>query len=125
MQKLDKISSVIYNNSYYHDRLSLHGMLTNKFNTNAKYGGNYDNYHKLNQAKQSEEEYEAIYFHRRKCDRLKDYKNLLYCISDYGARFYKTEKMTYYIKSIIHYEMLKLSYYDAAKRRARGEQYES
>ena len=128
MQKLDKISSAIYNNSYYHDRLSLHGMLTNKFNTNAKYGGNYDNYHKLNRAKQSEEEWEAIFCNRHKYDRLKDYKNLLYCISDHTARFYKTEKMTYYIKSIMHYEMLKLSYYsERTKRRdwREQEQYEN
>ena len=124
MQKLEKLSSAIYNNSYYHDRLSLHGILTNKFNTNAKYGGNYNNYHKLNQAKCAEEEYEAIYFHRRKCDRLKDYKNLLYCLSDYGIRFYKTEKMTHYTRSIIHCKKLKISYY-GAKRRDKGEYYEN
>ena len=125
MQKLYRISAAIFNNSYYHDKLSLHGLLTNKFNTNAEYGGNYDNYHKLNQAKQSEEEFEAVFYNRHKYDRLKDYKNLMYCISDHVVLFYKSEKMSYYIKSIIHYEMLKLSYYDTAKRRARREQYET
>ena len=105
MQKLNNISSAIFNNSYYHDKLSLHG-LSNKFGVNAKYGGNYDNYRTMMQAKFAEEEYESIYFNRHKYDRLKDYKNLLYCISDYGERFYKIEKMTYYTKSIVYCEIL-------------------
>ena len=125
MQKLNNISSAIFNNSYYHNKLSLHS-LSNKFCVNAKYGGNYDNYRVMMKAKQAEEEYEAIYHDRHKYDRLKDYKNLLYCISDYGERFYKIEKMTYYTKSIVYCEILKLSYYAArAKRKARREQYES
>ena len=103
MQKLGNISAAIFNNSYYHNKMSLNRII-DKFSINAENGCNYDNYHKLNRVKQSKEEFEAVFFHRYKWDRLKDYKNRMYCISDHVALFYKSEKM-----SSMHCKRLKLS----------------